>query len=82
MIKSDTFFWITREDTIVVYLFNHAVGEDTETIDDMEEMEDILLGATDKMQDDYESLSKEEKERVLDRTQDLLLTYYGGKIYD
>jgi len=82
MIKSDTFFWITREDAIVVYLFNCAVGDDTETIDDMEEMEDILLGATDKMQDDYESLSKEEKERVLDRTQDLLLTYYGGKIYD
>lgn len=82
MIKSDTFFWITREDAIVVYLFNLMVGEDTETINDMEEMEDILLGATDKMQDDYESLSKEEKERVLDRTQDLLLTYYGGKIYD
>ncbi len=82
MIKSDTFFWITREDAIVVYLFNRMVEDDTETINDMEEMEDILLGATDKMQGDYESLSKEEKERALDRTQDLLLTYYGGKIYD
>ncbi len=52
--------WTTKEDLIVIYVFNYCVEADIEEIDGAY-LDDIMLGATDEMQDDYNQANVESR---------------------
>ena len=66
---------IKKEDTIVLYCFQMCVENDTEEIEDIIELEEIIAGATDEIIDNHEQLSNEQRNICALRINSLLETY-------
>lgn len=64
-----------KEDTIVLYGFQMCVENDTEEIEDILELEEIIEGATDEIITNYEQLSNEQRNICALRINSLLKTY-------
>jgi hypothetical protein len=69
---------IKKEDTIVLYGFQICIENDTQEIEDVIELEEIIAGATDEIIDNFESLSNEQKTVTILRINTLLETYNNG----
>ena len=66
---------IKKEDTIVLYGFQMCIENDTEEIEDVVELEEIIAGATDEIIDNYEQLSNGQRNICALRINFLLGTY-------
>jgi hypothetical protein len=73
--------WITKEDAVVMYAFNHAVESAWGELDE-EDIEGVMLGSTDEIQEVFEEFNQEERDRILSRINNLMDTYYNCKVYE
>ena len=64
-----------KEDTIVLYGFQMCIENDTQEIEDIIELEEIIAGATDETVDNYEQLSNGQRNICALRINSLLKTY-------
>lgn len=64
-----------KEDTIVLYAFQMCIENDTEEIENILELEEIIAGATDKIIDDFNELSNEKRNTCALRINSFLKTY-------
>ena len=70
---------IKKEDTIVLYGFQMCIENDTQEIEDVIELEEIIYGATDEIIDNFYRLSNGKKNICVIRINDLLQVYYTQK---
>ena len=66
---------IKKEDTIVLYCFQMCIENDTEEIEDIIELEEIIAGATDEIIDNFNQLSRWQKNICVVRINTLFETY-------
>lgn len=66
---------IKKEDSIVLYGFQMCIENDTEKIEDIIELEEIITGATDEIITNYEQLSNGQRNICALRINSLLKTY-------
>ncbi len=52
---------IKKEDTIVLYGFQMCIENDTERFENIHELEEILIGATDEIIDNFYELSNDKR---------------------
>lgn len=64
-----------KEDTIVQYGFAMCIENDTDEIEDIVELEEIIAGATDEIIDNFNQLSNEQRNVCVLRINSLLETY-------
>ena len=67
--------YIKKEDTVVLYAFEMCIENDTDEIEDIDELEEIIFGATDEIITNYEQLSNEQRNICVLRINSLLETY-------
>ncbi len=66
---------IKKEDAIVLYGFQMCIENDTEEIENVAELEEIIAGATDEIITNYEQLSNGQRNICALRINSLLKTY-------
>jgi hypothetical protein len=52
---------IKKEDTIILYGIQMCIENDTERLENSDELEEIIIGATDEIITNYEQLSNEQR---------------------
>lgn len=71
---------VKKEDTVVLYGFQMCIENDTQEIEDVIELEEIIYGATDEIIDNFYRLSNGKKNICVIRINYLLQVYYKGKL--
>ena len=69
----------TGIDTTVIYSFEMALENETEKIEDIIELEDIMCGAKDELHTNFKELNIDQKDIALKRLNKLLETYWMYK---
>ena len=70
---------IKKEDTVVQYGFVMCIENDTDEIENIEELEEIIIGATDEIIDNFNQLSHLKRYACALRINALLKTFNDGR---
>lgn len=66
---------IKKEDTIILYGIQMCIENDTERLENSDELEEIIAGATDEIIDNFNQLSNEQRNICVLRINAFLETY-------
>lgn len=70
---------IKKEDTIVLYGFKMCIENDTERLENSDELEEIIIGATDEIIDDFNEFSNGKRNICVLRINLLLEAFNDGR---
>ena len=70
---------ISRADTTVLYAFEMCIENDTERLENSDELEEIIIGGTDEIIGNFNRLSIGQKNICVLRINALLEVYYNGR---